>query len=81
MRKLDPSRPHGQVCGHCPYAYEQDGRFFLPNGNECDAEGREIKDPVVDPIAAPVPAAPTVAPAAPARLGRKTAVRRTTFEE
>lgn len=32
MKLLDKTKPYGEIYGHAPYRYEQDGCFFYTNG-------------------------------------------------
>lgn len=59
MRKFDPKRPHGLVCGsESRVRYEQDGVHFDAEGNEVGAKSEAAAAPTSEPGAdvAPVDA-------------------------
>ena len=60
MATFDPKKPYGEVYGHCPYRYEQGGRYFLGNGTECDVEGNVFTAPAPPPPPLPPAASPPV---------------------
>ncbi len=37
---LDKNKPYGEVCGACPFKYEQGGKFFNAEGKEVNADGK-----------------------------------------
>lgn len=41
MAKLDKSKPYGEVHGDVPYRYEQGGKLFNAQGDECDEKGKK----------------------------------------
>lgn len=42
--KLDKSKPYGEIYGNCKAFYEQNHRFFNHKGEECDYNGKLIKE-------------------------------------
>ena len=51
-RKLDRKRAFSSIHGTgCAYYFEQDGRYFLGNGDECDSDGGwPFKNPPPEPV-------------------------------